>query len=268
MDSPYIILAYPYQTYAWRNDTFSGWGDWAADPGRSLDNYWTGNQLFFDLQAGNEPIALFEVSPDHGTIATVFSVDASSCSDTEDTADQLEVRWDWEDDGDWDSLWTTDKLASHQYASPGNYTIRMEVRDQDSMVNETTRLVLIVPAAPVASFVFNPSMGDLTTIFLFDSWSSSDLETGTGALEVRWDWENDGNWDTSWTIVKTEIHRYLEPGLYTVRLEVRDAQGQTNSTEMQVLVVEIIPEFSSLAVPVLFMSCFIAAVACWRRIRK
>jgi peptide/nickel transport system substrate-binding protein len=48
-DAAYIILAYPYQTYAWRNDTFTGWGDWATDPGRSMDNFWMGNPLFFDL---------------------------------------------------------------------------------------------------------------------------------------------------------------------------------------------------------------------------
>jgi peptide/nickel transport system substrate-binding protein len=48
-DAYYIILAYPYQTYAWRTDTFSGWGDWDEDPGRSLDAFWTGNPLYFDL---------------------------------------------------------------------------------------------------------------------------------------------------------------------------------------------------------------------------
>jgi peptide/nickel transport system substrate-binding protein len=49
LDAAYIILAYPYQTYAWRDDTFTGWGDWAADPGRSVDNFWMGNPLYFDL---------------------------------------------------------------------------------------------------------------------------------------------------------------------------------------------------------------------------
>jgi ABC-type transport system substrate-binding protein len=49
LDAPYIILAYVYQTYAWRTDTFDGWGDWAADPGRSIDNFWMGNPIFFDL---------------------------------------------------------------------------------------------------------------------------------------------------------------------------------------------------------------------------
>ena len=48
-DVPYIVLAYTYQTYAWRTDNLIGWGDWAEDPGRSLDAYWTVNPLFFDL---------------------------------------------------------------------------------------------------------------------------------------------------------------------------------------------------------------------------
>jgi len=48
-DAAYIILAYPYQTYAWRTDTFEGWGDWQNDPCRSVDAFWTGNPLYFDL---------------------------------------------------------------------------------------------------------------------------------------------------------------------------------------------------------------------------
>ena len=49
LDAYYLILAYVDQTYAWRTDTFSGWGDWLAHPGRSVDNFWTGNPLYFDL---------------------------------------------------------------------------------------------------------------------------------------------------------------------------------------------------------------------------
>lgn len=49
-DAGYILLAYVNQTYAWRTDTFSGWGDWASQPGRSLDNFWMGNPIWFDLK--------------------------------------------------------------------------------------------------------------------------------------------------------------------------------------------------------------------------
>ncbi|UCE91523.1 MAG: ABC transporter substrate-binding protein [Methanobacteriota archaeon] len=52
LDAYYIILCYVDQTYAWRTDTFTGWGDWDAHPGRSVDNFWTGNPLYFDLVPG------------------------------------------------------------------------------------------------------------------------------------------------------------------------------------------------------------------------
>jgi peptide/nickel transport system substrate-binding protein len=55
LDAPYIILAYVNQTYVWRYDNFTGWGDWAANPGRSIDNCWTGNPLWFDLLPVNTP---------------------------------------------------------------------------------------------------------------------------------------------------------------------------------------------------------------------
>jgi ABC-type transport system substrate-binding protein len=52
-DSAYIILAYPDSTYVWRDDNITGWGNWTAHPGRSLDNRWSGNPLFFNLEARN-----------------------------------------------------------------------------------------------------------------------------------------------------------------------------------------------------------------------
>lgn len=54
-DSTYIILAYAYQTYAWRTDTFTNWGDWDAHPGRTVDNFWMGNPLYFDLEPNIVP---------------------------------------------------------------------------------------------------------------------------------------------------------------------------------------------------------------------
>ncbi len=48
-DAGYILLAYVNQSFAWRTDSWSGWGDWAQNPGRSIDNFWMGNPLWFDL---------------------------------------------------------------------------------------------------------------------------------------------------------------------------------------------------------------------------
>jgi len=48
-DAAFIVTVYPFGCYAWRTDHFDGWGDWEANPGRSLSNYWTANPLYFDL---------------------------------------------------------------------------------------------------------------------------------------------------------------------------------------------------------------------------
>jgi peptide/nickel transport system substrate-binding protein len=49
LDAGYIILAYPYQLYAWRTDSSFDFGDWDSEPGRSLDAHWGGNAFLFGL---------------------------------------------------------------------------------------------------------------------------------------------------------------------------------------------------------------------------
>ncbi|MGQ9587837.1 MAG: ABC transporter substrate-binding protein [Thermoplasmata archaeon] len=53
-DSAFIVTVYPYGCYAWRTDTFSGWGNWTAHPGRSMTHFWGANPLFFDLEPGTQ----------------------------------------------------------------------------------------------------------------------------------------------------------------------------------------------------------------------
>jgi len=67
-DAPYIILACPHQTYAWRTDTLDGWGDWADDPGRSIDAYWGGNPFYFEplLNDYYAPVTTVELSGTQG----------------------------------------------------------------------------------------------------------------------------------------------------------------------------------------------------------
>jgi len=55
-------------------------------------------------------------------------------------------------------------------------------------------------------------------------------------LQVRWDWENDGTYDTNWSTTKTESHSYTAVGTYTVRLEVMDTLGLKDTATRQVMV--------------------------------
>ncbi|HZL84357.1 MAG TPA: hypothetical protein VFD07_03160 [Candidatus Krumholzibacteria bacterium] len=96
------------------------------------------------------------------------------------------------------------------------------------------------PTGPTAAFTVTPRVGWTTTEFLFDASTSSDPNHAVSKLEVRWDWESDGVWDTPWTTDKAATHRYtltrsgtvlsVSEGWPIIRLEVRDPSEQTDET--------------------------------------
>jgi hypothetical protein len=115
--------------------------------------------------------------------------------------------------------------------------------------------------APCAAFLVTPLTGDTTTVFSFNGTYSGDVEDASSSLEVRWDWNGDGTWDTGWSTSKLPTHSFAAPGDYTVLMEVRDSMGLTNITALQVHVDVVIPEFADLGVPIVFMVIVIAFFA-------
>lgn len=171
------------------------------------------------------PSASFTATPAVGNITTVFAFDANASWDANEPAVNLLVEWDWEDDGTWDTAPVTNKNATHAYAAPGMYTVRLRVRDSTALTNETTRQVVVENLAPTAAFTVTPGSGDVTTSFTADASNSTDLEDPLAVLEVRWDWEDDGAWDTPWSVTKTATHTFPAVGAFTTRLQVRDSGG-------------------------------------------
>jgi len=185
--------------------------------------------------AGTPPLAGFTVNPATAVAATPFSFDASGCSDAEDPAAALQVRWDWEADGTWDTAYTTVKTATHQYFTPGHKTIRMEVKDTAGLTSFVTHSVEVVEnTAPQAAFTVDRTTGDTSTLFAVDASGCTDAEEPTSALKVRWDWDNNGTWDTPFSSTKTATHQYTTAGTKTIVLEVRDSGGLVGTTTRQV----------------------------------
>ena len=89
---------------------------------------------------------------------------------------------------------------------------------------------------PTAAFTFAPNDVNRCTSITFDASTSSDVEDATKDLQVRWDWGNDGTYDTEWMTQKVIGHKFPYSGLHTVRLEVKDSGGLTSSTTRQVTI--------------------------------
>lgn len=177
------------------------------------------------------PHAAFLVQPQEGTVRTAFTFNASLSYDLEDEASKLLVRWDFNSDGTFDTVFTAQKNASKSFSSPGPKTITLEVADSSDMRSTTSRTVTVTNTGPTACFTFTPSQGDTNTEFLLDASCTSDWESSLGTLEFRWDFEDDGGFDTEFSSAYQVHHRYSEPGTKTVALEARDEQGLTEKVK-------------------------------------
>jgi PKD repeat protein len=81
-------------------------------------------------------------------------------------------------------------------------------------------------AIPVADFAFEPAVGNTSSVIRFNASSSSNPGGNFLALSFRWDWQDDGTFDTSWSSKCTAEHQYTSPGIFHVRLEVKNPTGQ------------------------------------------
>ena len=144
------------------------------------------------------------------------------------------MRWDFDADGYWDTGWDTDKTITHKYNVEGNYSTAVEVRDGEGQTDIAYEDVTVDVGGggsntpPTATFAVSPSSGTTNTNFAFDASGCTDNENPTHNLQVRWDFDGDGYWDTGWDTDKTANHQYASEGTYNAKVEVKDTEGLTD----------------------------------------
>jgi hypothetical protein len=94
---------------------------------------------------------------------------------------------------------------------------------------------------PHAEFLIDPTLIGMNTPFSLDASFSSDSETETANLLVRWDFDGDAIYDTSFTTNKTETYQYGSLGAHTIGLQIKDGNGSVASTTSQVTVANSSP---------------------------
>jgi hypothetical protein len=76
------------------------------------------------FERNTPPQAELIINPIIGNIKTTFNFDASGCSDDQDRVSKLKVRWDWENDGNWDTDYSSELRHAHKYSSLGHYIVK------------------------------------------------------------------------------------------------------------------------------------------------
>lgn len=190
------------------------------------------------------PNASLTVDPDPTVLrppGTVYTFDASASTDDEDYAASLKVCWDWDNDGTCDTAYSTVKTATHSFTDGGVQTVRLMVRDTDSDTDETTQGIQ-VGDPPTAAFTFiQPTWAQVA----FDASDSTDTEDASSDLEVAWDYEGDGDLDTTYTTFKIATHTYSHLGRYWPTLYVKDTDNLTDTLRKSV---DIIPPATTVTI--------------------
>lgn len=89
------------------------------------------------------PTALFAVNNTNPAVCEDINFNASGSSDDYDSAASLQVRWDFEGDGIWDTSWSTDKYITYSYPDRGTYLPILEVRDSDGLMARSSLDIVV-----------------------------------------------------------------------------------------------------------------------------
>ncbi|MDI3419032.1 PKD domain-containing protein [Streptomyces luteolus] len=187
----------------WQDDSGDGTKEPLLDVGDA--------QAFPPTQDGNRrPSASFTHSCDETTLKCTFDGGASSDPDGSVTA------WTW-DFGD--GTTATGETATRTYASPGRYTVKLTVTDNQDATGSTTKSVRVGPnQAPEAAFSADCGNSAGVRYCKFDGSASADPDGSVASY--AWDF-GDGSTGSGATV----DHIYSAAGTYTVTLTVSDDEG-------------------------------------------
>lgn len=176
----------------------------------------------------DKPLASFSAVISGNLVATA---DATGCTDTETPSALLQVRWDWDDDGTFDTGWSVQKVATYQYLADGAHTIRMEVTDEVGQVSTATRTVNFQSVQDVSGSVTTTLWygtinitGDVTV----PSGNTLTISKGTTIVFLEFDQNSDNVGDFDITVNGTLVVEGTadEPVIFTTL----DTNGKVNAS--------------------------------------
>jgi PKD repeat protein len=170
----------------------------------------------------------------------------------------VEYRWDFQNDGLFDTEWTREILIAHSYSAPGNYTIKLQVKDNDQATGVTQLVIHIIQLTPPlqlpiaqANGPYQAYVNQTITFFSNDSYDPDGI-----IVNYSWDFG-----DRTLSYEKNPEHIYTKPGNYIAILTIRDTDNLSNIALASVYIREdketLVSDISQSAPPIIpFMSLF------------
>jgi len=153
-------------------------------------------------------------------------------------------RWDFDGDGFWDTDFTEHTSVEHRYNKSSKFVAIVEAQPAITTKNFVS-IKHAIPVyiernrAPQGEFKFTKT-GNFVGERIYYTAQVSDEQSGQ-QVEVRFDSDADGVWDSDFRRQLSWYWVYDVPGKYEVRMQLRDPQGRTNEVK-QTMTVLAMPE--------------------------
>ncbi len=159
--------------------------------------------------------------------------------------DTVFVRWDFEYDGQSFKEDANGTRVDHVYLNDGIYTVMMRITDDDGGMNNVTLQVVVRNLPPVGAFMASDP-ADEGSLVLFNS---SVTDPGVrDVLTFTWDFDYDGVVFDDDAQTVNASHTYLDNGMYTVALRVRDGDGGELVKTKAITILNVAPEAREITV--------------------
>ncbi|MBW2980934.1 PKD domain-containing protein, partial [Candidatus Woesearchaeota archaeon] len=141
-----------------------------------------------------------------------------------------QFRWDFDGNGTWDTSWDSSGIASYTWSSEYTGTVVMQVSDFLGNITSATTSVSIYRNLVVDAN--GPYTGIEGSAILFNGSASGGLQP----YQYRWDFDNDGNYDTTWSSTVEASHPWDDDYNGVVVLQVNDSLGNTATNTSNVAI--------------------------------
>jgi len=168
--------------------------------------------------------------PYFGVVDEEIIFDGSGSSDPDGIV--VDYHWDFNNDGTYDTEWLKSATASHSYSNAGEFTVKLEVKDDDNSTDIDIVDVIIIPlnTPPNPPIVSGDNIGHVNVDYLYKAVST---DPDNHFISYVFDWDDGTNTTTEYlpnSNIVNAIHKWATAGIYNMWVYAIDDYNNGNGT--------------------------------------